>query len=509
MNLNLEYKMEKNSEISILHDSGLDNIDLNLKLQHSNETLKNLLLKSSNFPNISNILKTQETIEKLKNINLDKEFEKIAELETKKNAYHSNIENKSLEEDLEKNTFGQLIFTHDDLKQLNHIPFLLLFFAYFKKICIPFFSLFVPIIAYFMPMILIKYVWKMPINLNFYNKIMGQIWSFDISSPEKILQHLFTIFTIFQSVYQIIQNALHLHTIDTNITNIGDVVLNYKNLVISVDKKLKQHDIDFPISKICDDLYDDSRRVFIQVTEEPYRFETLSKSMALLEIYYKIAHHEDSSKVKIYQSESPYFKADEVYDINLSKEKRVPSSLVIKRNEQHFLLSGPNGGGKSSFLRGILQTLLFSNAFGWAFGKNIELSPFDYIMSGLSIHDTPGKLSMFQKELMFARDVLYHNNPQYKGFVLFDEIFHSTNPPDCVKTSNLFLNKLWTYSHISSIVSTHVFEIIEISPETVKKICVDAENVGNTIQYKYKIKNGISKLSSVEELYNFRVKTDK
>jgi len=501
--------MENSSEISILHDSGLDNIDLNLKLQYSNEILKNLLLKSSNFPNSSNILRTQEIIEKLKDINLDDEIKKLAELETKKNTHQSNIENKSLEGDLEKDTFGQLIFTHTELKQLNHIPFLLLFFAYFKKICIPFFSLFLPIMLYFMPMILIKYIWKMPINLNFYNKIMGQIWSFDLSSPEKILQHLFTIFTIFQSIYQVIQNALHLHTIDTNITNIGDVVLNYKNLVNRIDEKLKQHNIDFPITKICDDLYNDSRRVFIQVTEETYRFEALCKSMSLLEIYYRIAHHEDSSKVKIYQSDSPYFKADELFDINLSKDKRVSSSLLIKKDIQHFLLSGPNGGGKSSFLRGILQTLLFSNAFGWAFGKNIELAPFDYILSGLSIHDTPGKLSMFQKELMFARDVLYHNNPQYKGFVLFDEIFHSTNPPDCVKTSNIFLNKLWTYSHISSIVSTHVFEIIEASPETVKKICVDAEKVGNTIHYKYKIKDGISKLSSVEELYNFRVKTDK
>ena len=502
MILYLEYTMEN---ISILHDSGLDNIDLNLKLQYSNEILKNLLLKSSNFPTIPNILKTQETIEKLKDMNLDKEFATFAELEEKKNLYHSNIDSKSLEED----TFGQLIFTHSELKQLNHIPFLLLFFAYLKKICIPFFSLFVPIMAYFLPMILIKYVWKMPIDLNFYNKIMGQLWSFDISSPEKIVQHLFTIFTVFQSVYQIIQNALHLHTIDTNIMNIGNVVLDYKNLINRVEVKLKEQNIDFPTTKIGDDLYNESRRVFIQVTEESYRFESLCKSMALLEIYYRIAHHEDSSKVMIVQSETPYFKADEVYDINLTKEKRVPSKFLIKQNQQHFLLSGPNGGGKSSFLRGILQTLLFSNAFGWAFGKNIVVCPFDYIMSGLSIHDTPGKLSMFQKELMFARDVLYHNNPKYKGFVLFDEIFHSTNPPDCVKTSNLFLNKLWTYSHISSIVSTHVFEIIEASPETVKKICVDAEKVGNTVYYKYKIKDGISKLSSVEELYNFRVKTDK
>jgi DNA mismatch repair ATPase MutS len=257
--------------------------------------------------------------------------------------------------------------------------------------------------------------------------------------------------------------------------------------------------ISFHFSKTFNDLYDDSRRVFVQLLEEPYRFILVAKDIAKLEIFWKIAKHSDACKVKLYSSETPYFKADSIFDINLTNY--VSSSIEIKKDSQHFLLSGPNGGGKSSFLRGILQTLLFSHSFGYAFGKNIELSPFDYILSGLSIHDSPGKLSLFEKEICFAREVLYYNNPQYKGFILFDEIFHSTNPPDGIRTSQLFLNTLWSYSHTASIISTHVFEIIEQSPEFIKKICVDAEKVDNKLVYKYCIKDGISRLSSVDEIW--------
>lgn len=498
---------------SILEDSGLQDISkvLNTKLYFSNSILKDIILKSANFPNVSEIIETQNTIEKLKNIDtndLQPYFDSL-EAKEKECEYFLNQHKKidSLEVDsLEKNTFGQLIFTSEYFKTFNHLPYLLMIVAYFKKICIPFFSIMVPLLAYFLPMLLIKYVWKLPINLNIYNKIMSHIWSFDISSPEKLLQNCFTVFTISQSIYQIIQNALHLHTIDTNIVQLGRSVFEYNEIVKSLQNRLKEsssfkESTSLKVSKLLDDLYNDSRKTFVQIIEEPYRFLMVAKDMARLEILWKIAKHPDSSKVQIYSSKTPYFKAKELFDINL--KNRVPSSIDIRENHQHFLLSGPNGGGKSSYLRAILQTILLSHSFGYAFGKSIELSPFDYILSGLSIHDIPGKLSLFEKEVCFARDVLYYNNPDYKGFVLFDEIFHSTNPPDGIRTSNLFLNTLWNYSHVASIVSTHVFEIIEQSPDFVKKICVDAEKDvhSDKLIYKYAIKDGISRLSSVSEIW--------
>jgi len=482
---------------SILQDSGLENIStiLNTKLYYSKDVLKSLLLKSCNFPNINDLQRRQDIIDKLRSSKTDLQpyFDKLVKKEEECKQYFENDKT-----ELEKDTFGQLIFTNEYLKSLNHIPFVLILMAYFKKILIPFISLAFPILAYFLPMLLIKYVWKLPIGLEMYNKIMKSFISFE---PKKLLQNCFTIFSIGQSIYQIFQNAFHLHTIDTNIVTLGKGVQEYKSIVTDVKHILKQNNIDFSFTSSCKDLPDDNRRTFVEVSEEPYRLWFLAKDMAYLEILWKLSQEKDFSKVHLVSSQTPYFKAETLYDIHLSKETRVPSSITIEKDSTHYLLSGPNGGGKSSFLRAILQTLLFSHTFGYSIGTNISLSPFDYILSGLSIHDSPGKKSLFEKEVCFARDVLYYNNPNFKGFVLFDEIFHSTNPPDGIRTSELFLNTLWNYKHIASIVSTHVFEIIEASPDSVKKICVDAEKIGDKLHYKYSITNGTSRLSSVDEIW--------
>ena len=190
-----------------------------------------------------------------------------------------------------------------------------------------------------------------------------------------------------------------------------------------------------------------------------YYLINICNEIAKLEILYNISKNPKFKRVQLYDSNTPYFKGVGLYDINLSKpevsdfeihERSATSSstllsLPLAEIEQsnHFLLTGPNGGGKSSFLRAVLQTILFSQTFGYAVGTTIEMSPFDYILSGLHIEDIPGKKSLFEKEICFAREVLYCNNPDFKGLVLFDEIFHSTNPPDGIKTANRFLNKLW------------------------------------------------------------------
>ena len=308
---------------SILQDSGLENISnvLNTKLEYSESVIKSMLLKSCNFPSISDMIETQNIIEILSiTEDLQPYFDQLETKEKECKKFfeeHNNLESIN---SLEKDTYGQLIFTNEYFKSFNHIPFFIILLAYFKKICIPLISLVFPLLAYFLPMIMIKYIWKLPINLDMYNKIMGKIWSFDISSPEKILQNLFTVFTLSQSIYQIIQNALHLHTIDMNIVSIGKSIQDYNEIVLKIKGILKKHSVKFTFSKTFNDLYDDSRRIFVQLLEEPYRFILVAKDMAKLEVFWKLAKHPDICKVQLFSSETPYLKADSLYDINLSKE---------------------------------------------------------------------------------------------------------------------------------------------------------------------------------------------
>ena len=495
---------------SILLDSGLENISniLNTRLHFSPVLCSSSIKTAAYKPSIGKIQSNQACITMLRSLSDEKKeqintiINNIVDLEKEATFFFE--EKKSLES-LESDTFGQLLFQYDLFKVCNHMPFLLMILSYFKIFITPCMSFMLPICLFFVPFFLIRYVWGIPIKFAIYKDIMLNMWGltgFDNLSPQKLLQNAFTVFTMAQSMYQPIQNAFHLYTIDSTITTLGTSIINYQSNVNQLRSLLKEESIIFPISTLLDDIpTSDIRRIFVELLEDPYRLWQVAKDLARFEILWNISKDNQFNKVLLLESSTPYLKANNIADINLAPEQRVGSSLNIIEKESHYLLSGPNGGGKSSFLRGVLQTLLFSQSYGYSSASNVEIVPFDYILSGLHIQDIPGKKSLFEKEICFARDVLYYNNPEFKGFVLFDEIFHSTNPPDCIKSSNVFLQKLWSYDHVASIVSTHVFEIIDSSPTYVKKICVDAQKEEDVLIYSYKIQPGVCKESSVQEIW--------
>jgi DNA mismatch repair ATPase MutS len=166
------------------------------------------------------------------------------------------------------------------------------------------------------------------------------------------------------------------------------------------------------------------------------------------------------------------------------------------------LLTGPNRGGKSSFLRSFLLCIYLSQVFGLSFSPNMSIYPFDWISTGLRIEDRPGSASLFENELNFACEILKRSKREPNGLVLFDELFHSTNPPDGEKTAQQFLNKLWKTPSVVSIISTHVFSLVERSPSTISRLCVPAyiDESTNELVFTYKLTSGICKVSSVDVL---------
>jgi hypothetical protein len=495
--------------MNILNDSGLLNLHtvLNLKTYFAKQYLESYLSKQSTFPNVESTIKTQKIIEELRNLN-DSTKDTISSIiqklvDNEKDLQFFFDEENSLES-LEKDTFGQLLFQHYDLKIFNTVPFLIMILSYMKIYFIPIVSVAIPFIMYFLPYFLIKYVWNLPMTYEMYQKIMGQMVSFSFDgSIEKMLQNMFTIFTIGQSMYQPIQNALHLNKINTTIYDLGKNLYEYSSNISKLNSILKNSSISFKFDNTLNEFIsaNDYRRNFSYILDNSSYLHVLSYNISKFEILYTLANNNRFKKVQLYQSETPYLNVKNCVDINLDENSCVGSDFLINQDSNHFLLSGPNGGGKSSFLRAVLQTVLFSQSFGYAISDSAEISLFDYIFSGLHIQDIPGEKSLFEKEVCFARDVLCFSEPKYKALVLFDEIFHSTNPPDGIKTAKKFLEKLHSYKHISSIISTHVFEIIENSPDFVKRICVNANIENNKLVYDYKLSEGICKTSSVSQIW--------
>jgi DNA mismatch repair ATPase MutS len=143
-----------------------------------------------------------------------------------------------------------------------------------------------------------------------------------------------------------------------------------------------------------------------------------------------------------------------------------------------------------------------AQTFGYGFFiKQIILKPFSWIATGLRLEDRPGSSSMFESEVEFAKSILVkasHSQTQI-GLVLFDELFHSTNPPDGERTADIFLQRLWKKTNVVSVISTHVFSLVERSPSSIQRLSVPAfkDSSGN-LHFTYTLGVGLCKESSVD-----------
>lgn len=436
------------------------------------------------------------------------EFEQLATIETSIQEF---FETSTKEADsLKDDSLAQLSFTHELLRSLNHLPFILMATALFKIWVVPAMTLLFPLVAWIMPYLLLRFVYALPITQDQYMGILRTMWSGDLVNPQafferggvggagppvadlltpkSIMQAAFFVFSFVQSMIQPIQNAMHLYKTDKVFLTMGTKLIELRNRIRALNR------LGVPLSNSLEELDDDPRRAFILVKEQPERLRIALKSLARLEILWRLAVKPELKAVTFREGS-----LDLVEVVDISLEKGVASSVVLGGTEPgHAVITGPNGGGKSSFMRAVLQSVLLGHAYGCAPATAAAMPRFSWIASGLQLRDSPGVLSMFETEVRFAAAAL---NQGDGGLVLFDELFHSTNAPDGARTATLFLEQLWASTRSMSIVSTHIFPLIEAAPKSVKAICCQATDRPDGVEFSFRVEPGICRVSSVKGVW--------
>lgn len=416
------------------------------------------------------------------------EFDTLKSAETILNSYVENESSKTAQE--------QIFFTSELTKPLNHIPFLLSLLLFLKIYITPILGLLTPLFLALSPYFIINYVMNMKMTWEMYIHISKQL-ILGIGPNEPItLKHLaqivWFIASIGQTMFQPILTSRHTYNLDKVIYARGAAV----QTLIDSAKKLRKHFSNLNIYIPCiPDLPNDKRRL-IRLYEEDVLIRTqLYDAIGKMNMIYHFASQNFWTPVHY---SSIQFKLTDFYDLTISAENAIKNSVSL---EGHSLLTGPNRGGKSSVLRGILQQIILGQTIGFTTAREFYLTPFDWIHTRLQAVDLPGKQSLFEHEVAEVKSILSHS-AQSRGFVCIDELFHSTNPPDGEFSARIFLDKLWKCAKITSIISTHTFSIVQKSPETIQKLCVFAseDEKTNKITYTYKLQNGECYVSSVRDV---------
>jgi len=412
----------------------------------------------------------------------------------------------SIASESQKEDWSQILFT-GQFSSLNFVPFLLMYVAMSKILIAPLIAWSMPFMTILLPYLALRFIYNLQITWDAYWRMMGPM-IFGIRAGREItvttlLQWGSMILSYGHGLYIPYTNAKHCYKIDQLMIKgsraVVDTIQRLRNIAdIWISYGLRK-----PWSFLPAETYGDERQVIAWLCEDKNLLPELYRAIGQVEITSAIQKTTGLVPVQWVQSSIPLCKMVDAIDPLLEETKRVPFTLTMGPYNHHTICTGPNRGGKSTFLRSVLINLVFAHSWGATFAKSCIMSPVEWVISSLRLEDSPGKESLFEREVNVAGEILKRiRSCDTRGWVIIDELFHTTNPPDAATASQIFLQQLWNSSVCTSIVSTHLFSHAETAPNHVQKLCVDSnlDEETNKIQYTYRVIPGINKMSSVKEL---------
>lgn len=412
--------------------------------------------------------------------------------------------------ELEKESYNEILFVKPLLRPLNFIPYFLTFWSFTRVYLLPGLSFAVPFLTLLAPYFVLKFAFNIPITLNNYMNILQSMISGNFAnigepaaagtgisslSPQTLIKQVgMVLVTFVQGIIQPYWTYKHLKSIDTIITDKGQLVLRFKSLYQKLQSILAEHGFTFykcPLPDISDE-----REATAQIVLNSSYFKMALKYVGSLEVIMKLASKGEIEPVHWIKSSAPIFRIRNTFDFQVPANSRKTISASFD-SRRHALLTGPNKGGKSTVLRALSISALLAHTYGCAMGS-LTSTPFTKIFVCLKPDDLPGSKSRFEREIEFTANTLTIHDPI---LIFVDELYHSTNPPDALRSCQIYCSQLWAKDNAVSVISTHLFELVEKCDKNIQKLCCPARiDDDGDIQFEYTLQKGICKVSSVDEL---------
>ena len=409
--------------------------------------------------------------------------------------------------DLEKEATAQIYFNGTITKPLNSIPYIVMTLAALKIYVAPLLALCLPLIMFVMPYIFLTTLMKTDIPWETYKSILFRfVLGIDASEPwslKQVMKLVWGLASFGQGILQPVFTAFHTWKLRATFKGQADAIREYTEATAELSRLYRS-------IVPCREPYMPS------LPSDPYvAIHWWSNEITVVEHYrclvgwYDMMYALGSNrrwKPVAWTSASVSVSVSTmkgVYDVSIAESTAVKNDVSL---DGHTLITGPNRGGKSSVMRGVLQAIICAQTYGAVSNADqiTMTTPYSALYTRLVSADRPGASSLFESDVIFALDVLRGCNSEPHPLVMIDELFHSTNPSDAETSAAYFLQQLWKNTgRASSLISTHMFGLLDIAPDHVGRLCVYATmEQDGAIKYTYSVRRGICKLSSVSEVWS-------
>ena len=169
----------------------------------------------------------------------------------------------------------------------------------------------------------------------------------------------------------------------------------------------------------------------------------------------------------------------------------VPNDLSLAGDRRMLVITGPNMGGKSTYMRQAALIVLIAHVGCFVPAKSATLGPVDKIFTRIGASDdlASGR-STFMVEMSETANILHNATAQ--SLVLMDEIGRGTSTFDGLSLAWACADHLARVTQAYTLFATHYFELTTLAEErkTIRNVHLDAIEHGDRIVFLHAVKDG-------------------
>src|ERR1700741_2012297 len=169
----------------------------------------------------------------------------------------------------------------------------------------------------------------------------------------------------------------------------------------------------------------------------------------------------------------------------------VPNDLELDAARRMLIITGPNMGGKSTYMRQAALIALLAHIGSYVPAERLVVGPLDRIFTRIgAADDLAGGRSTFMVEMTEAANILH--NASARSLILMDEIGRGTSTFDGLSLAWSMARHIATRVKAFTLFATHYFELTALASEVegCANVHLDATEHGDGIVFLHAVKEG-------------------
>ncbi|HEX8754978.1 MAG TPA: DNA mismatch repair protein MutS [Steroidobacteraceae bacterium] len=169
----------------------------------------------------------------------------------------------------------------------------------------------------------------------------------------------------------------------------------------------------------------------------------------------------------------------------------VPNDLKLDASRRMLIITGPNMGGKSTYMRQVALITILAHLGSYVPADRAIIGPVDRIFTRIgAADDLAGGRSTFMVEMTEAANILH--NASDRSLILMDEIGRGTSTFDGLSLAWAMAHHMATRIRSFTLFATHYFELTSLASEVegCANVHLDATEHGDGIVFLHAVKEG-------------------